>query len=135
MPPIKFFLDTHILIWWLEGLSGLTAGQRQVLDQFDLHRPFGVSDITLAEIGCLHAGGRISLSGELGDWLARATAEPLVKLCRITPTVVSEISRLPDTMPRDPSDRIIVATARVHGATLLTRDRRILASGALPTLY
>jgi PIN domain nuclease of toxin-antitoxin system len=32
-------------------------------------------------------------------------------------------------MPRDPNDRIIAATAVVHGATLITADRKILASG------
>jgi len=41
---------------------------------------------------------------------------------------------LPATFHRDPADRIIVSTAKVMGATLLTRDRRILDSSIVPVL-
>jgi PIN domain nuclease of toxin-antitoxin system len=36
---------------------------------------------------------------------------------------------LPGKPPRDPADRIIAATARDLGATLVTRDRALLAYG------
>jgi PIN domain nuclease of toxin-antitoxin system len=35
-------------------------------------------------------------------------------------------SFLPGTPPRDPADRIIAATARDHGCTLITRDRVLI---------
>jgi len=38
------------------------------------------------------------------------------------------------TFHRDPADRIIVATARVHDATLLTRDERIIEARLVPTI-
>ena len=41
---------------------------------------------------------------------------------------------LPDDFHRDPADRLIVATAQVHGATLLTRDRRIVDAHIVPTV-
>ena len=41
---------------------------------------------------------------------------------------------LPEDFPRDPADRIIVASARLTGATLLTQDRRVIASGVVPTI-
>ena len=41
---------------------------------------------------------------------------------------------LPDEFHRDPADRIIVATAQVHGATLLTRNRRIIDAKLVPTV-
>ena len=44
------------------------------------------------------------------------------------PLWVSEISH------RDPADRIIVASAKVLGATLLTQDQRILEGDLVPTL-
>jgi PIN domain nuclease of toxin-antitoxin system len=44
------------------------------------------------------------------------------------------VAELPESFHRDPADRILVATARVHGATILTADRRILESGLAPTL-
>jgi PIN domain nuclease of toxin-antitoxin system len=35
-----------------------------------------------------------------------------------------------DTPPRDPMDRILIATARELAATLVTRDRAIIGYGA-----
>jgi len=93
-----------------------------------------VSDISLWEIATLHALGRIRLALPLRDWLERAVAPPLVQLCGISPAVASEVAALPATFHRDPADRIIVATARVMGATLLTSDRRITRSKVVPTV-
>jgi PIN domain nuclease of toxin-antitoxin system len=58
----------------------------------------------------------------------------LVRRFAITPAVAAESAALPDDFPRDPADRVIAATARVLGATLLTRDRAILHSGAVRVL-
>jgi PIN domain nuclease of toxin-antitoxin system len=44
------------------------------------------------------------------------------------------VTTLPDSFHRDPADRILVATTRVLGATLLTQDRRILDAGLVRTL-
>ena len=131
---MRYFLDTHILIWWLENSPRLTKVQARILDEFEQNKPFGVSDISLVEIGCLVSAGRIRLQGELRDWLSRATAEPLVRLCRITPAVVAEVANLPADFHRDPADRIIAATARLERARLLTQDRKIIDSAVVPCL-
>jgi PIN domain nuclease of toxin-antitoxin system len=44
----------------------------------------------------------------------------------LLPQVAIEATSLPDAFHRDPADQLIVATARVTNATLMTRDRRIL---------
>jgi PIN domain nuclease of toxin-antitoxin system len=41
---------------------------------------------------------------------------------------------LPPTFHRDPVDRILVATARVLGATLLTQDQRIIDAQIVATI-
>ena len=45
------------------------------------------------------------------------------------------LATLPDSFHRDPADRILVATARVSGATLLTQDRRIVDAALVNTLH
>ena len=84
------------------------------------------------EVATLHNLGRVEFDLPLRDWLERATAPPLVRRLAITPAVAAEVAALPDTFHRDPADRIIVATARVTGATILTRDDRIRDSGLAP---
>lgn len=93
-----------------------------------------MADVTLWEIANLVNLGRIELRLSLRDWLERATAPPLVRRLPITPAVASEVASLPPEFHRDPADRLIVASARVLGATLLTQDRRIIDAGVVPTL-
>ena len=131
--PVKFVLDTHVLLWWFEEHS-LSVAHRRIIRRATATHPLWVSDITLWEIATLLALARIRLGLPLRDWLDRATAAPLVMRHVISSAVAAEIVNLPSTFPRDPADRIIVATARVLGATLLTADRRIVESGVVPTL-
>ena len=127
-------LDTHVLIWWLQGVGPLSSAQQRVLDAADRDSPLRVSDISLWEIATLHSLGRIRLTLPLRDWLEKATAPPLVRRHGISPAIAAEVAALPDSFHRDPADRILVATARILGATLLTQDRHIVESGLAKTL-
>jgi PIN domain nuclease of toxin-antitoxin system len=52
---------------------------------------------------------------------------PDTALAELTPKVLMESSLLPGTLHSDPADRIIAATAREYGFTVMTRDRGLLA--------
>ena len=82
----------------------------------------------------LHSRGRIRLKIPLREWLEAAVAPPLVRRCGISPAVAAELAALPDSFHHDPVDRILVATARVLGATLLTQDRRIVDAALVETV-
>ena len=127
-------LDTHILLWWLEDRDHLSPREREVIDAAHADEPLYLADITLWEIATLHELGRIKLNLPLRDWLERATSPPLVKRVSVTPAIAAEVASLPSSFHRDPADRIIVASARVLGATLVTRDRKILDAKIVPTL-
>ena len=127
-------LDTHVLLWWLQGDGPLSPGQRRTLGAADGDSPLRVSDISLWEVAMLHSLGRIQLKLPLRDWLEKAVAPPLVRRHGISPAIAAELAALPDWFHRDPADRVLVATARVLGATLLTQDRRILESALVPTI-
>jgi PIN domain nuclease of toxin-antitoxin system len=128
-------LDTHILVAWADGAhEDLSKAQRKVLDAARPDAPLLVSEISLWEIATLVSLGRLEFSRPLRDWLEAATAPPLVRTVGISPAVAAEVALFPDSFHRDPADRVLVATARVFGASLLTRDRKILASGLCPVL-
>jgi PIN domain nuclease of toxin-antitoxin system len=131
---VKALLDTHILLWWFGRLPHLSAAQRQVLEEANEENPLYVADITLWEIATLFSLGRIKLHLPLREWLEEATAPPLVHRLPLTPAVAAEVAALPDSFHWDPADRILVATARIFGATLLTQDGRIIDSGLVPVL-
>ena len=127
-------LDTHILIWWLGENNRLSPAQRKVVASAGAESPLLVSDISLWEVAMLQSLGRIRLKLPLREWLEKAVAPPLVQRQGISPAIAAELAALPESFHRDPADRILVATARVFGATLLTQDRRIIDAGVVETL-
>ncbi len=131
---MRALLDTHILLWWHGDRDRLSRQQREAIASANADSPLLVSDISLWEVAMLHDLGRIRLAIPLREWLEKAVARPLVRRQGISPAVAAELASLPDFFHRDPADRILVATARVTGATLLTRDRRIVESQLVDTL-
>ena len=131
---MRILLDTHIWWWWVTGEAGLSAAQKRLLARADPDAPLELSDVSLWEVATLVSLGRLAVSMPLRDWLEAAAAPPLVQRRGISPAVTAEVASLPETFHRDPADRIIVATARVHDATLLTRDKRIIDAKLVPTI-
>jgi PIN domain nuclease of toxin-antitoxin system len=73
----------------------------------------------------LESRSRIAFDIPCLDWIRQALAAPL-RLAPISPEVAVESTRLSEPFHRDPVDRLLTATARVDGLTLMTRDQRIL---------
>jgi PIN domain nuclease of toxin-antitoxin system len=131
---VKALLDTHVLLHWLEHGKRLSRQQKRIIDRCGPQNPLLVASITLWEIATLYELGRIRLRLPLRDWLEAAAAPPLVECVSISPAIAAEVAVLPPTFHRDPVDRILVATARVLGATLLTQDERIVRAGIVTTV-
>ncbi len=127
-------LDTHVLLYWIGKSPKLSSAQREVLESATPETPLYISEITFWEIATLRSLKRIAVQGDFRSWLGEITAPPLVERLNISPAVTAEVAALPDSFHRDPGDRVIVASARVHGATLLTQDRRIIDAGLVRTL-
>ncbi len=53
----------------------------------------------------------------------------------ITPEIAALATQFPDDFPRDPADRLIGATARAEGLTLITRDENIRKSPLIRTVW
>ena len=77
----------------------------------------------------LSARGRLQLLIRPERWFANLFDIPGVRLADLSPDLLIASSYLPGAPPRDPTDRILAATARELGATLVTRDRALLAYG------
>ena len=91
--------------------------------------PTYVSPITAWEIGLLAARKRLQMITTPERWFADILALPLMNLAPMPPDFLIASSFLPGKPPRDPADRIVAATARNLGATLITRDRVLLDYG------
>jgi PIN domain nuclease of toxin-antitoxin system len=126
-------LDTHIWVWWVHGDARLSVRQSELLTENEA-RGLGVSVISCWEVAKLVERGRLVLPYPVADWFDQALAYPGITLLELTPRIALESTQLPGTFHRDPADQIVVATARIHDAQLLTSDEKILAYPHVKTL-
>ena len=118
-------LDTHIWVWWVHGDPTLSASTRALLDASE-QTGLAVSAISCWEVAKLVERGRLILPCPVADWLPQALAYPGVQLVELSPRICVESTQLPGEFHRDPADQIIVATARVLDAPIVTVDDKIL---------
>ncbi len=124
----RFLLDTHVLVAWAVGAPKLNRSQSRAVATAAVEAPLAVADISLWEVAALVERGRLRLYLPLREWLEKASSRPLVQRLGLSPAVAAELVTLGTTYDWDPADRIIVATARVHGLRLVTSDQRISES-------
>jgi PIN domain nuclease of toxin-antitoxin system len=123
-------LDTHLWIWYVENEPGRFS--RRIEPRVEAAVARGellVSVISIWEMALLEAIRRIELTQDVRTWVGRALSFPGVRLKGLSPSIAIESTRLPGTLHRDPADRILVATARLTGAALVTCDARVVAYG------
>ena len=118
-------LDTHVWVWWTVDPERLSESQRQEIEEHE-EDLIGVSAMSCWEVAKLYEYGRLELSVSLREWFRLALGYPGISIIPLTPEVAIESTSLPDGFHRDPSDQIIVATARVHECPLVTSDRKIV---------
>lgn len=123
----RLLLDTHTFLWMVEGHPRLGTEAGKVLNRAAREERLVVSAITPWEIGVLVTKKRIDLHRELMEWIREALSRPGVTLVPLAPEIAVASTRLPFDMHPDPADRILVATARHLGATLVTADKSLLA--------
>ena len=124
--PDLLLLDTHVWLWLVAGSVDLTTEARLTIDEAAAAGALRIAAISLWEVALLASRGRIVLGKSIGLWLDEALADPGPAIDPLSPQIAVESYALPDVFHRDPADRLIVATARVANAILMTRDHRIL---------
>jgi PIN domain nuclease of toxin-antitoxin system len=120
-------LDTHTWIWLVGDDPRLGSAARDAIRNDHAASSLYLSQISLWEIALKSSRGKLSLDLPLRAWLLRSIQLTGVHLTEISPDVACGCAELPADFHGDPADRLIAATARVEGMTLLTHDRALLA--------
>jgi PIN domain nuclease of toxin-antitoxin system len=121
--------DTCTAIWISEEAKISEASLAMIDAAHTEDVPSYVSPITAWEVGLLVSLGRMRSPASPQRWFALLLDLPGVRLADMSPDTLIAASFLPGKPPNDPADRIIAATARELGATLITRDRALLDYG------
>lgn len=123
----SYLLDTHAWIWVIEGKAEIAGSSivRRIEAASETNLIY-ISAISPWEVGMLEAKRRLRFTLPCLQWVLSALEAPGITLAPVDPYIAVESSFLPGEFHGDPADRIIVATARRLGATLISRDREIL---------
>ena len=130
MTTIRYLFDTCLILYLARGEALSTSAGKALEDCSDRPESLFISAFSAWEIGLLVSKGRLSLTQPPLPWFRSFSAERELSVLDVTPDVLVAASFLPEPLRGDPADRILIATAREHDLTIITRDRAILAYGA-----
>jgi len=131
----KYVVDTHALVWFLEGNPRLGANAKAVLE--DLDSELIVPVIVLSEACWMIEHGKTSIP-TVGDFLSAVDADPRVTVVPLDRAVLNKTLTL--VAITELHDRQIVATALLVGeqrepVAVLSKDENIRSSGLVPTIW
>ena len=118
----RLLLDTHALIWWLEGGERLSQIARATISAADTE--VYVSPASIWEASIKRTKGRLRVPPDLSHWVRQERFAEL--------PVLLEHGELAGNLPphhADPFDRLLIAQARIEGLTIVTRDPAFEAYG------
>ena len=124
-----FLLDTCAVIWVANNEDLQEPALSELPKACARGSRLFVSPMTAWEIAVLVAKGRIALTNSPDIWFERFCERPEMALAEMLPSVLVASTILPGMPPSDPVDRILAATAREFGYTLVTRDKHLLEYG------
>jgi PIN domain nuclease of toxin-antitoxin system len=132
--PVLILLDTHVVIWLAQDQQRISSRAHDAITNArEGGQGLAVSSMTLLELARLASQKRIQLTPSLGAFLQEV--ERRFAVLPITGRICVQAFEFPANYPRDPADRIIGATALSEGLSLITADREIRNSRALPTIW
>ena len=121
----SLLLDTCALLWLGGDPERLSPAARSRIERTML---IYVSPVSLWEIALKHRLGKLELSLPPHEWFAAVKEAYGFSVLPLDEPVMLESARLP-LFHRDPADRFIIATAKIHSLDIVTGDRRFAQYG------
>ena len=133
----SFLLDTHV--WFRSqanpGLIRITT--RNALAEAAERNAIYASVVSVWELAHHERAGKLNFIDGVAAWVQSALSQPGITLLPYTPEIAIDSVFLPAPMHKDPTDRILIASARIEKLTIVTADKAMLAfarSSGLPFL-
>ena len=126
-------IDTCVAIWLSTEPSALSKPATEAVLAAEEEAGLAISGVTLYELAWLIRNKRVEVTVPVEVFLARMQTR--FKVLPVSPLIARLAVELPDTYPGDPMDRLIGGTALAHGVVLITPDKTIRRSKAVPVVW
>jgi PIN domain nuclease of toxin-antitoxin system len=128
---VKVLLDTNVWLWSVLQPRRLNKNVTRTLS--NPRNEVWWSPISGLELISLSGRRRFRAIGDPVAWIRLALRQAPLREAPVTTEIALECASF-ELPHEDPADRILVATARVHGLTFVTGDQKIIAAGVVPVL-
>lgn len=123
---MRLLLDTHALLWLVEGSPNLSAPAQLALADPANELFLSVASVWELAIKTTSPKQRLILSDPLDTYIAKWTAAYQLTQLPIQTAHALGVAALPDHH-RDPFDRILIAQALAEGMTVVSGDNKFPA--------
>ena len=128
-------LDTHVILWLVLAPERMSRPAASAIRRARVSEGIAIAAVSLLELATLLSRGSVRYSGTLDSAVRTIVESSGANVRPVTPEIAALATQFPEDYPRDPSDRLIGATARAEGIPLVTRDERIRRSPLLKTIW
>ena len=128
-------LDTHVLLWWLTNPAHLSTRARQQVKTAAQRRMLFASVASVMEIATLVRRDRLDLAVTFDEWLSDVRCLPELTIMPINADIAARAGGYGDGVHGDPVDRLIIATAQLASAPLVTADAAIRSLKIIQTIW
>ncbi|HEY1744722.1 MAG TPA: type II toxin-antitoxin system VapC family toxin [Granulicella sp.] len=126
-------VDTHVVFWLAQVPSMLTDPAQAAITEARRRGGVAISDKTLWELAMMVSRKQVHVKTSLQEFLREV--EHYFVILPITGAIAERSMGFTAGYPKDPTDRIIGATALIHGLSLITADQSIRSSGEVPCIW
>jgi PIN domain nuclease of toxin-antitoxin system len=122
-----FLLDTHVFVKFVNGVENVFSRERiYTIESAAAQERLFLSQMSFLEIAQLQSVGRLHLAQPTARWLSQAMHRLNARVVLLEDQICGKGYELSRSFPKDPADRVLVATAIVKNLTLVTEDQAIL---------
>jgi PIN domain nuclease of toxin-antitoxin system len=128
-------LDTNALLILTLRPERLSRAAARAIERAMTGDGVSIASITFWEIALLIDERRVTVHGSTEAFLKELAQRPRLWVLDLSPEIAAMAFQFPPDFPKDPADRIIAATARVHGLPIVTKDQRLQGYALLRTIW
>ena len=132
---MKYVLDTHTWIWWHINPNKLSNKVIKLISNQNNYDELLLSEISPWEFCKLIEKGRLQINIPSEKWIEKALDMPRLRLCQLSPDIACQSTTLLQPFHYDPADQIIVSTAILESAILITKDERLQGYAHVKTFW
>jgi PIN domain nuclease of toxin-antitoxin system len=132
---VRVLVDSHAILWQSQRSPELSDVAADVLLEAEETDGVVVSVASLVDLWYVTQTTKTITDAELAELREKISASPELSLHPINEDVADATTAIPRDVLADPWDRFIVATAKVLGIALVTKDQAIRESELVPTIW